>query len=84
MVTVGGEANTDLRDLWALDLQERVWHKPELHFNEYFTPKRFHTINAISETKVISFGGCHSEYVHMNEMHIFDLSKFLLCPTDTS
>jgi len=31
---------------------------------------------------VISFGGCHSEYVHMNEMHLFDLSKFLLAPND--
>ena len=50
MVTVGGEANTDLRDLWALDLDAKKWYKPELHFNEYFTPKRFHTLNAISET----------------------------------
>jgi hypothetical protein len=25
----------------------------------------------------VSFGGCHSEYAHLNEMHIFDLTSFL-------
>lgn len=82
MIVVGGEANSDLRDFWALDLEERVWYKPELHFNEYFTPKRFHTINALNDTQVICFGGCHSEYVHMNEMHVFDLANFLENPKE--
>ena len=30
MVVVGGEANSDLKDLWALDLEERRWFKPEI------------------------------------------------------
>jgi hypothetical protein len=50
MVTVGGEATADLKDFWALDLEQRMWYKPELEFQDYYTPKRFHTINAISET----------------------------------
>lgn len=74
MVTIGGEANSDLKDFWAFDLENSIWFKPEVEFVEYFTAKRFHTINAISDTQIISFGGCHSEYVHMNEMHIFDMS----------
>jgi hypothetical protein len=82
MVTIGGEANSDLKDFWAFDLENFYWSKPEIEFRDYYTPKRFHTINTISETQIISFGGCHSEYVHLNEMHIFDLSKFLLDPLD--
>lgn len=74
MVTIGGEANSDLKDLWAFDLEGKVWFKPEIDFTDYYTPKRFHTINTISETQIVSFGGCHSEYVHLNEMHIFDLA----------
>lgn len=29
---------------------------------------------------MISFGGCHSEYAHLNEMHIFQLEQFLREP----
>lgn len=82
MVVIGGEANSDLKDFWALDLEEKMWYKPEINFDDYYTPKRFHTLCPISETKVVTFGGCHSEYVHMNEMHIFDLSDFIQNPTD--
>lgn len=74
MVTIGGEANSDLKDFWAFDLDRKLWHKVEVEFKQYFTPKRFHTISTISDTQIVSFGGCHSEYVHMNEMHIFDLT----------
>ena len=82
LVTIGGEANSDLKDFWALDLDEQQWYKPEIDFIDYYTPKRFHTICAINETQILSFGGCHSEYVHMNEMHMFDLSRFLEHPSD--
>lgn len=82
MITVGGEANSDLRDFWAFNIDLNRWFKSEIEFkgNSYFTPKRFHTVNAINETQVVSFGGCHSEYIHMNEMHIFDLTAFLADP----
>jgi hypothetical protein len=74
LVTIGGESNADLKDFWAFDMEEKVWYKPEIDFCDYYSAKRFHTINPITDTKVVSFGGCHSEYVHLNEMHIFDLS----------
>jgi hypothetical protein len=80
MVTVGGESNSDLKDFWALDFESRTWYKPEIDFKDYYTPKRFHTINTLSESKLVSFGGCHSEYVHLNEMHIFELANFLASP----
>ena len=25
---------------------------------------------------MVTFGGCHSEYVHLNELHLFDFKKF--------
>jgi len=28
MIIVGGEATTDLKDLWALDLERRIWYNP--------------------------------------------------------
>jgi len=74
MVTIGGEANSDLKDLWAFDLESAMWYNPDIDFKDYYTPKRFHTISAINESQIVSFGGCHSEYVHLNEMHLFDLS----------
>ena len=74
MVTIGGEATSDLKDFWAFDIDSKLWYNVEVDFRQYFTGKRFHTINAISNTQIVSFGGCHSEYVHMNEMHIFDMT----------
>lgn len=82
MIIVGGESNSDLADLWALDLEEKIWFKPEIDFKDPFTPKRFHSVSTLNDTSLITFGGCHSEYVHMNEMHVFDLSDFLENPTN--
>jgi hypothetical protein len=50
MVTIGGEANADLKDFWAFDLEDKIWFKPEIEFKDYYTAKRFHTINPINET----------------------------------
>lgn len=83
MVTIGGEANSDLKDLWAFDLDLAMWYNPDIDFKDYYTPKRFHTISTINESQIVSFGGCHSEYVHLNEMHLFDLSLFLMDPTNS-
>jgi len=41
-------------------------------------------LSVIGDSKVVTFGGCHSEYVHMNEMHIFDMANFLANPSDVS
>ena len=80
MVVIGGEGNSDLKDFWALDLEEMMWFKPEINFVDHYSAKRFHSVCQINQTQVITFGGCHSEYVHMNEMHIFDLAQFLQTP----
>ena len=34
----------------------------------------------IQDTKVITFGGCHSEYVHINDLNIFEMENFLKEP----
>jgi N-acetylneuraminic acid mutarotase len=80
MVIVGGEANSDLRDIWALDLDEMIWYNPEVLGIDNYTPKRFHTVSTITDSQIVTFGGCHSEYVHMNELHVFELSKFFENP----
>ncbi len=49
MIVVGGEANSDLKDMWALDLEEQRWFKPELQFIDSYTPKRFHTVCTIND-----------------------------------
>ena len=71
MIVIGGEANSDLKDFWALDLDTLKWFQPDVEGFTNYTSKRFHTASTISDTQVVTFGGCHSEYVHMNEMHIF-------------
>jgi len=30
MVVIGGESTSDLRDFWALDLEEGMWYKPDV------------------------------------------------------
>lgn len=30
MVVIGGEATSDLKDFWALDLDNNIWRKPEV------------------------------------------------------
>ena len=80
MVICGGEANnSDLNDVWALDLEQLTWSKLDLVFNGIggFSSKRFHTISTLSQNRIVSFGGCHSEYQHLNDVHIFDLGSFV-------
>ena len=43
-----------------------------------FTSKRFHTATTIQKYKVITFGGCHSDYVHLNDLNLFDMTNFVL------
>lgn len=31
---------------------------------------------------MITFGGCHSEYVHLNDLNIFDMNHFLKDPVN--
>jgi hypothetical protein len=50
LITIGGESTADLKDFWAFDLEEKFWYKPEIDFRDYYSAKRFHTINPITET----------------------------------
>jgi hypothetical protein len=34
MIVTGGEANSDLKDFWALDLETYMWYKPEVDFDD--------------------------------------------------
>lgn len=36
MVVIGGEAVSDQSDLWALDLEQGLWHKPDVRGIESF------------------------------------------------
>ena len=77
MIVSGGEYNnTDLNDMWALDLEISKWFKLEL-FENSFASKRFHTVSSLSKNRLVSFGGCHSEYTHLNDVNIFDLTRFI-------
>lgn len=80
MVIIGGESNNtgDLNDLWALNLEAEIWIKPNIIGNDKFLPKRFHTSNTIRETQIITFGGCYGEYLHMNDLNVFELRDFIL------
>ena len=31
----------------------------------------------MSKNRLVSFGGCHSEYVHLNDVNVFDLDAFI-------
>lgn len=77
MVISAGEANnTDLNDMWALDLEGNRWFKLDLTSSQFMS-KRFHTVSTLSQNRVVSFGGCHSEYVHLNDVNVFDLDDFV-------
>ena len=81
MIVSAGEANnTDLNDMWALDLELAYWFKLDIisrGAENQFISKRFHTISTLSQNRVVSFGGCHSEYVHLNEVNVFYLDCFI-------
>ena len=77
MVVIGGEHNSDMQDIWALDVEEHRWHNLVIDNRDTFKAKRFHSANTISGSRIVTFGGCHSEYVHMNDVNIFDLSDFV-------
>lgn len=79
MIVVGGEASilADLQDIWVFDLEERLWKQLNYLNTESFHAKRFHTASTVSGNRVITFGGCHSEYIHLNEVNIFDLNSLV-------
>jgi len=77
MVVLAGEVDsTDMQDVWALDIEAGKWFNLQLPNPDNFKPKRFHTACSISGNRVVTFGGCHSEYVHLNHVNVFDLSAF--------
>jgi hypothetical protein len=39
MIVSGGESNGDLKDLWMYDLEYYNWIKPQILFNEHYSPK---------------------------------------------
>jgi hypothetical protein len=86
MVICGGESasNSDLNDLWALDLDDEKWFNPVINGKNSFVHKRFHTANSIMGTQVVTYGGCHSEYVHLNDLDIFELKDFIEDPQNNS
>jgi hypothetical protein len=79
MIVCGGEAAVvaDLNDIWAFDLETKTWCSLLFVNTSSFHAKRFHTASSVSENRVVTFGGCHSEYVHLNDVNIFDLSEFV-------
>ena len=78
MIVSGGESNnTDMNDMWALNILKKIWYQLEIQELSCFTAKRFHTISLISGNKVVTFGGCHSEYAHLNDVNVFDLDLFV-------
>lgn len=78
MIVAGGESNnTDMQDLWALDLEAGRWTKLEISNQESFRSKRFLTVSAVSNNRIVTFGGCHSEYEHLNDLDMFDLTLFV-------
>ena len=78
MVVSGGEANnTDMTDLWALNVLKKMWYELEIPDINCFKAKRFHSISVISGNRLVTFGGCHSEYVHLNDVNLFNMDNFV-------
>ena len=78
MVVIGGEsANTDLDDVWALDLESSRWFLLSNNQKHLFQAKRFHSASVVSQNRIVTFGGCHSEYVHLNDVNVFDFNSFV-------
>ena len=80
MIIVGGESDSDLNDIWVFSFIEKQWVKPQIIGGNLFRPKWFLSASTIKKDKVITFGGCHSEYVHLNDLNIFEFQDFLENP----
>jgi len=46
--------------------------------------KRFHSASTLNETQVVTFGGCHSDYIFLNEMNVFEMKDFLEDPINSN
>ena len=53
------------------------WTQLEVLNQTPFHAKRFHSSCTVSQNRVITFGGCHSEYVHLNELNVFYMDDFV-------
>jgi hypothetical protein len=47
MIVIGGEADSDLNDLWIFKFKSNSWVKPDIKGIQSFTPKRFHSASII-------------------------------------
>ena len=58
LVSAGEANNTDLNDLWAMNLDTKFWYKLDLDsqgHDQKFVSKRFHTVSSLSKSRVVSF-----------------------------
>jgi hypothetical protein len=78
MVVIAGESNsTDMQDLWVLDIDGGRWYLLNITNQESFKAKRFLTACSVTNNRLITFGGCHSEYEHLADLDMFDLTDFI-------
>lgn len=78
MIVIGGESNNvDLEDVWALDLDNPKWTQFTITNRNAFYPKRFHSASSLTNNKVVTFGGCHQDYQHLNDVNVFDFTPFV-------
>ena len=47
MIIIGGEADSDMNDLWSFSFTDRTWTKPVINGGGSFLPKRFHSASTI-------------------------------------
>ena len=60
-----------------LDVEDGRWYQLSIANQESFKSKRFLTVSAISRNRIVTFGGCHSEYEHLSDLDMFDLTAFI-------
>ena len=78
MIVIGGESDSDLNDVWIFSFVEKIWIKPEVRGANLFRPKRFLSASTFEKrNSVVTFGGCHSEYVHLNDLNVFEFQEFI-------
>ena len=41
-----------------------------------FTPRRFHSATTVG-SDIFVFGGCHADYIYVNDMFVFHLEDFI-------
>jgi len=82
IVVIGGrDTSQRVYDIHILEVASLTWFQPLLVRGTVPQPRSFHTCTAVSNNKIILFGGLSRQNIHFNDVHVLDTDSMMWLST---